>query len=963
MTKTWLQLFYEDGTARAIEGNSPLVLDDPQRVWMVAVGCVDIFAVPLEDGQPVGTRTHVHRVEVGQLLFGGRPDEETGLGLIAVGIPGSQVLELPRASLQELQGDPTELSTLVDAWVEGMTAGMAQGRQAGQVSLLKVEGDSRHAAGKNITPAHGTFWICGTGLRVQFLGKIELSLPDAEAVFPLASSGWLQVPDKTGVRAMRSASLVTGPRLWSGLECFHQAVLASAIANAREADDAELQRLTQKSRFEDQLAQSTITQLASTVKPEQMDDTLQIKQEDPLLSAFRVIGQRLGVAIKVPRGFGQMPWNEPINAIARASELRTRRVVLSGDWWRRDNGPLLAFCGEDDQPVALLPTSAKGYECVDPVTGSRKPLTRAVAAGMGSFAYCFYRSFPSRALGPRDILRFAIAGTRADWISIVLLGLAGGVLGMFIPIATGVLFGKIIPAAEHSQLLWLILILTVTAFVMTLFELVQGIASVRLETRMNSSVEAGVWDRLLNLPTSFFRQYSTGDLAMRAMGIARIRQVLTDTAMSAVLTFLFSMVSFALLFYLDVRLALLATLIFLIVAGVTCWAAVIQLRYERKNYDVRGKVASIVLQLLTGISRLRVAGAERRALAFWAKSFSRQTKLEFQAQSVSNNASTFIATVPILTSCVIFGAVAFLGSDKLSLATFLAFNAAFVQIIMASITVSSTVSSVLDIIPLYERAKPILLAEPEYNRDKREPGCLQGEIEISHASFSYNKEGPVVLDDVSINIHPGEFVAFVGPSGAGKSTILRLLLGFETPTTGSIYYDREDLAKLDYQAVRKQMGVVLQNSQLMSGTILSNIIGSSLFTLDDAWEAAKLSGLDAEISQMPMQMYTVITEGASTLSGGQRQRLMIARAVVSKPKILLFDEATSALDNVAQAKVSESLENLKATRVVVAHRLSTIVNADCIYVIDRGRVVQQGRYQDLIEQPGLFAELAKRQLA
>jgi ATP-binding cassette subfamily C protein len=582
---------------------------------------------------------------------------------------------------------------------------------------------------------------------------------------------------------------------------------------------------------------------------------------------------------------------------------------------------------------------------------------------VGSFAYCFYRSFPPQALTWRDILGFALAGTRRDWITVALLGLAGGLLGMLIPIGTGILFGRIIPAADDVQLWWLVAVLAVTAMVSTLFEFVQGVASVRLETRMNSSVEAGVWDRLLNLPTSFFRQYSTGDLAMRAMGIARIRQLLTEAAMSSVLTFIFSLVSFGLLFYLDVRLALLATLLFAIVASISSWAAVVQLRYERENYRVRGKVASIVLQLLTGISRLRVAGAEKRALAFWAKSYSLQTKLGFQAQSVANNASVFMAVVPLMSAGFIFGAVALLGSESLTLATFLAFSAAFVQIIGASVTVSSTVTSMLEIVPLYERAKPILVTEPEFHRDKRDPGDLRGEIEISHVSFRYHADGPLILDGVNLHVQPGEFVAFVGPSGAGKSTILRLLLGFEAPTTGSIYFDREDLAGLDRQAVRSQIGVVLQNSQLTPGTLLSNIVGSSLLTLDDAWEAARLSGLDADIKQMPMGMYTVITEGESTLSGGQRQRLLIARAVVSKPKILLFDEATSALDNVTQAKVTESLNKLKATRVVVAHRLSTVINADRICVVDQGRIVQQGRYQDLIEQPGLFADLARRQLA
>ena len=288
---------------------------------------------------------------------------------------------------------------------------------------------------------------------------------------------------------------------------------------------------------------------------------------------------------------------------------------------------------------------------------------------------------------------------------------------------------------------------------------------------------------------------------------------------------------------------------------------------------------------------------------------------------------------------------------------------AFVQVLSSAIMLGSTAGYAVEIVPLYERAKPILDAAPEVDIGKAAPSDLSGDVEMSHVSFRYRPDGPLILDDVSLRIRPGEFVAFVGPSGAGKSTIIRLLLGFESPTAGSVHYDHEDLAALDRQAVRRQIGVVLQDGKTLSGDIFTNIIGSSLLTLDDAWEAAYLAGMADEIQRMPMEMHTVISDGGSTLSGGQRQRLMIARAVVAKPRILLFDEATSALDNETQARVSRSLENLKATRIVVAHRLSTVVNADRIYVLSAGRIVQQGRHEDLMKEGGLFAELMRRQMA
>jgi ATP-binding cassette subfamily C protein len=343
--------------------------------------------------------------------------------------------------------------------------------------------------------------------------------------------------------------------------------------------------------------------------------------------------------------------------------------------------------------------------------------------------------------------------------------------------------------------------------------------------------------------------------------------------------------------------------------------------------------------------------------------------LAFKARSVENGLQVFNTAFPVVASMSIFAALALSfsgmpGEDgSLSTGSFLAFNAAFGQFVAASLQMASVVVSLLSIVPIYERAKPILETVPEVDLAKTNPGELTGAIELSHISFHYHADGPLILDDVSMHVGSGEFVALVGPSGAGKSSVFRLLLGFEAPDTGSVYYDRQDLATLDVQAVRRQTGVVLQNAQVLPGTVFENIVGSAPLTIEDATEAATMAGLAQDIEQMPMGMHTFIMEGGGTLSGGQRQRLLIARAVVGKPRILLFDEATSALDNRTQAHVSNSLEALHTTRVVVAHRLSTIVHADRIYVMDKGRVVQVGTYDELLNQDGLFVALARRQLA
>jgi ATP-binding cassette subfamily C protein len=954
----WTELFTR-GQAQSVAGNHPLALVDPDGVWRVGPLPVEVFAVPLRDGQPSGVRIHLCRIEPGQLLFG---TPSGTMGLVAVGLPGSTVHRLPLGELRQWacahQGAQS-LAAMLEGWIERLTAGVARGRLPRTPTLIEAGVEARVPADAQLAPAQAVVWVSGTQQTARFLGKVAVSL---DVPYPLPRTGWLSIADRTSLTPAATESLFSTGSVWDGLASFNQALLSCVASEADEATAVEGRRLRAKAESESGMLRGAIAQLTSVAAPGTASLGLPSPAQLPLLAACQSVGAALGIAVKAPRNFAEKTSADPIVSIARASGVRTRRVVLSERWWCKDNGPLLGFASADGQPLALLPTGPGRYVAVNPVTQVRTPVDRALHATLKPHAYTFYRSFPNRGLTVRDLVWFSLASTRRDWIYVLVLGLVGGLIGLATPLATGLIFSRIIPGAETRQLWLVVLSLAASTLVATLLEFTQGIALLRLETRMDSSVEAAIWDRLLNLPASFFRQFAAGDLADRAMGIGRIRQVLTQAAMSTLLTFVFSLVSFGLLFYYDVRLALVASALFLAIVLVTALASWFQLRFERQSHAVHGKVVAVVLQLLSGISRLRVAAAENRALAFWARHFSHKTRVAFQAQTVSNVLATFSAAVPVVSSLAVFAVVG-MASDPLPLGTFLAFNAAFVQIVFAAVMMSNTVGSILEIVPLSERAAPILTALPESYRAQRDPGTLTGDIEISHVAFRYDPHGPLVLDDVTITIRPGEFVALVGPSGAGKSTILRLLLGFEVPSSGSVYYNGEDLVGLDLQAVRRQMGVVLQSNRLTPGDLFTNITGGApQFTLDDAWEAARLAGLERDIKQMPMGMYTVVTEAEGTLSGGQRQRLMIARAVVAKPRILLFDEATSALDNATQAQVAQSLARLKSTRIVIAHRLSTVVGADRIYVIERGRVAQHGTYAELLERPGLFADLARRQL-
>jgi ATP-binding cassette subfamily C protein len=598
-----------------------------------------------------------------------------------------------------------------------------------------------------------------------------------------------------------------------------------------------------------------------------------------------------------------------------------------------------------------------------------RTLTPDVVAQLDPSAFMFYRCLPDRPLGSLDLLRFAVRGIHRDLLTIALIGAVGGLLTLVTPLAIGHIFDVLIPGVERGQLAQLALGLIVVAGAVGAFHFTRNVALIRLKHRAGDALQAAVWERLVNLPARFFAGYTAGDLGVRAMGVAGIMNALSASAISTIVSSIFTLFAVALLFYYSPLVAFVAVGLVLVVLVVIVICGVFQLRYRRQIEETYGKLAGLLLQFINGISKLRVAAAEDRAFTQWATRFAHQTRLEVSARIINNNLNVFVAAFPVVCSMVIYllvvGESGTPGAGAaLSTGSFLAFVAAFGTLLSGMMQLGSTVVNMLNVVPIYARLKPILAVAPEVDATKADPGPLRGRIEVTNLSFRYGDDGPPVLEDVSFDAHPGEFIALVGPSGSGKSTLLRLLLGFEQPESGSIAYDGFDVAGLDPWRLRRQLGVVLQDGNLLPGDIFSNIVGSAVdLTLNDAREAARLAGLDRDIEQMPMGMHTIITEGASTLSGGQRQRLMIARALVTKPRIVFFDEATSALDNPTQAVVTESLDRLRATRIVIAHRLSTIINADRIFVLDRGRIAQTGTYAHLVDQPGMFHELVRRQLA
>jgi len=663
---------------------------------------------------------------------------------------------------------------------------------------------------------------------------------------------------------------------------------------------------------------------------------------------------------------------ELLEAITNHANFRYRQVAIAGDWWRWDHGPLLVFKALDHQACALVPDSRGRYRLVDPSDPEAvkpMPLTRKTAALLDSYAYAFYRALPDRRLSWRDLLSFGLEGLRYDVKRLLFVLVVSSLLGLILPVSIGLIFDHVIPNANFDLLTQFVVALAVTSLSISIFYTAERIAATRLELRMNATVQAAVWDRLLRLPVSFFKEYSAGDLSDRASGIDEIQQTMTGNLVTNMLAGIFSVLSLALMFYYEFRLALGAVLLALLFAGINIAATVRQLPYQREKQQLEGENLGFLLQVLTGITKLRVSNKGSTAFRLWLGKFIHTTRLFMRTEKIRIRVFVFGSIYSVVVTASLFGMVIVLGKD-LTLGSFMAFNALYGQFFTSMIAISWVVSSSLEIIPLYERAKPILDTLPETTSTGSWIGDLSGEIKIDRLSFRYpggktseqRSKSPLLFENLDIKIAAGEFVALTGPSGCGKSTLFRLLLGLERPLSGSIHYDGTNLMDVNVRSLRNRIGVVLQNSTLMPGTILENILyGRQDLSEEYAWTAAQFACIDKEIESLPMGMHTYLSEAGRNFSGGQRQRILIARAFAKAPKILLLDEATSAMDNDTQSGIIEHIVESSITCIVSAHRLSTVRAADRILVLDKGSIVQEGSFNELAGKPGLFSQMARRQ--
>ena len=649
-----------------------------------------------------------------------------------------------------------------------------------------------------------------------------------------------------------------------------------------------------------------------------------------------------------------------VDSLIRSTGLMVREVKLTDSWQKIAYGPMLGYLKDTGTAVALLPGTLFGYWYRDPSTGKKIRITSKTAKLLADEALCFYQPLPMKKLGIPDLLLYMKNSVSyGDLILIVLVTLAATLIGMIEPRVYSLVTGTILKNRNMNLLIGMMVFLLSSAFAAQMIGLIRSLLTKRISIKTSQAVQASVMMRILSLPASFFRKYSSGELSSRAASVNSLCDTILNCVLSIGLSSLMSLLYITQIFSFAPALVWPSVLITLITVIFSLAASFVQIGISRKKLKLSAEEQGLSYAMLNGMQKIRLAGAENRFFARWAQLYAKSARLEYNPPLIIKLNHVITTGISLAGTILLYFLAVRTGVSE---SQYYAFNAAFGRVSAAFAALAGIAVSVASVRPVLEMAEPILKAEPEVTEKKCPVDHVTGHIEMSHISFRYGEDMPYVLNDLSLDIKAGEYVAIVGRTGCGKSTLVRLLLGFEKPERGAVYYDHHDLNSLDPRSLRKHIGVVIQNGQLFQGDIFSNItISAPQLTMDEAWEAAEIAGIARDIREMPMGMQTLISEGQGGISGGQKQRLMIARAVAPKPSILIFDEATSALDNKTQKQVSEALDKLKCTRVVIAHRLSTVRGCDRILVMDHGTVIESGTYDELIRKNGYFAELVDRQ--
>lgn len=968
MDKEFIHFIENNGKKFYLEEKKSLEFFDLGKVWLIFSGKVSLNTAKYVSSEIRGKVFYLAQFGANEIIIGGQQKNGSNLGFVVTAEEDAIIYELSLNALKRKIKKQEFLRNiakqLIDDWI---------------IKLLRIahrynsfdEPDIDYHLDENelslqkeravISTNKKIIWVeIDNVSQMSFFGHIETN---ELKLFPVTQNVIVQLEGVKYLRTYDTNITINGDEFWNSLVSMIGLFLEKIQYEIKEQKRVTNEWLENKYKSRNKEFFRTID-FAKTILEESQDEQVISKYQKSPSNFFNVcslVAEKQDIKLVYPPKIDYS--KNPIDDISRYSGIRYREIILEGKWFKNiGNNSLVAFIEESNNPVAIIPERKNKIVAYDLKEGNSFEINKCNYKKIEKISYILYKPLPNKKLTLNDLIKHSVLKNKGDIFRLVYAGLLTTLLAFLVPIMTAVIFDTVIPNAQSDQLIYIAFALLMAAVGGIFFEIVKSLSVLRLKGTIDSNLQSALWDRLLELPSDFFRKFTSGDLTDRSLSVTYIMNTLSDVIIISMIGGIFSVFNFLLLFYFSPKLALIVSVLVITFIVSIYFLSRKQIVYEKEIQYNEGKNFGIILQLLTGITTLKISGTEIKAFIHWFKNYIISKEFSIAAEKNKNVQRVINSTFYIISLTIIYYALVKY-TTGITTGQFLAFNAAFGAFIFSMISLSESLLYAIEAIPIYDRMKPILNEYPESYGVKTAPKKLEGNIELNNVLFRYDENSPLVVNNLSLKIKSGEYIALVGPSGSGKSTIIRLLLGFNKINSGTIIYDDQELKNIDLKLLRKQIGVVLQNGSLFGGDIFTNIIGSSPhLTLNDAWQAAKEAAFDKDIENMPMGMFTIVSEDGGTLSGGQRQRLMIARALVHKPKILIFDEATSALDNKTQAVVTESLDKLKVTRIVVAHRLSTIKNADRIIYLENGQVMEEGDYSELMELKQRFYKLAQRQL-
>lgn len=920
------------------------------EVLKVLAGSALVFAEEVS-----GRRAPLLTIASGESMVGCGPRAD-GARMLVTGLPGTEVLV---HALTEDE-DPTELL----AWAVRLTDSAAGAMWPTRI-LRASDAATMVPPGEHIsTDEEAPQWVRLLRGRATLCSSPQSVVDSGGDPVLLTRNSWLT----SGLRLrLEVAPCPVGADQWaSSLDRIARLACGAALDRQLNRDAENFARSELRQRFSDVAAREAVDVLAASVGgtvyvPEVVD-----AEQSAWVAATLLVAKASGLPLNirnVTRISEQVSTGlDPTAAVAGACQARVRPVTLPPDWWQQEGSPSVVQVSAETSSVERYPAAAvwQGghWSLIDPITESKTEVTEEVAQSIDRQATQLLPILPESPTDLADLGRLSVRGNHREIAAVLGITVAVGAASFVTPYLLGKLATLFTGFAPTSAFVGVFVALFLVTIGVLGWQAVRSLSLLRLRARASAVGTSAVWERTMRQPAPWHAAQPLGQRVAYATSVNNASAAVPDEVVVRMLDVVIVVGSLGAIATTNATILVWLIVLLFVQLVITIVLLRVAAKHAAQRMATSADASGLLIETLSSVNRLRVAGAESRAFLRWSRAQAAFTRADQQLRQVTMLQGLVIAIWPILGLVVVVAATTTSGGT-------------FGEFVTAQTAVSAATAAVAGLAlaanagvvaaKALRQAEPVLVSPPESSTTGAVPGVLSGGVEMRDIVFRYAPDRPPVLDHVSLTLSPGEQVAIVGPSGCGKTTLMRILLGLEHPESGVITLDGRDLASLDAAAVRRQIGSVLQSSTLLPATIRENVAMGRPLTQKQIWSALEAAAVADDVKGLAMGLDMPITDGGGTLSGGQRQRILIARALASDPRMLVLDEATSALDNVTQASVVASLQQLRVTRVLVAHRLSTIREADRVVVMSAGRVVDEGTFDELMGRPGPFRDLAARQ--